>query len=149
MEWKTLNNNYHVKYEDYFLFKDEKIILNQEKYKFKCIHVGEEIIIEDEVIYNNYYHPALLQKKVELYIQLKNKNENPEKVVFEISKFNKIGDKELISLKYKSKNFDDIINGVITNDYSTFISPEDTKPFWKIELFINYYDCTKKNGGIK
>ena len=147
MEWKSLKNNYHVKYEDYFLFKNEKIILNKEKYKIINIYIGEENIIEDEVFYNNYYHPALLQKKVEIYIQLKPKTEDKKKIEieFEISTFNTIGKNELISLKYKDNKIDEIINGVIVKDYSTFIAPEESKPFWKVELFINYYSCSKKD----
>lgn len=144
MEWKTLKHNYHVKYEDYLLYdgKKERLVINTDKYKLRKIKFYDEQIIEDEVVFNNFYHPAYCQTKVEIWLVKKSSKEQEQEIDFYIQKFNQIGDNELISLKYKSKKIDKIINGVIKKDYKDYITTTK-KPYHKLELFINYYKGEK------
>lgn len=146
MEWKTLKNNYHVKYEDYLLYddKNERLVINTERYNLRKIKFYDEQIIEDEVIFQNFYHPAYCQTKVEIWLEKKSSKEQEQEIDFYIKKFNQIGDNELISLKYKSKKIDKIINGVIKKDYKDYITNVD-KPYHKLELFINYFKGEKGN----
>lgn len=75
MEWKNINDNYHVKYEDYFIVKNNLLQINTDKYYLKSYSARFIKQLEEGLIYNNYYEPDINLYELILEIYPKTKKD--------------------------------------------------------------------------
>lgn len=59
MEWKNINDNYHVKYEDYFIVKNNVLQINTDNYYLKEYKARFLKQLKEGLIYNNFYEPDI------------------------------------------------------------------------------------------
>lgn len=148
MQWKSVKDNYHIKYNDYFeIDKNNKIVINKKKYYLKDItfeYIDEIVDKKQEyefMIYGTTYldSPCLVQAKINLTIALQPKEKIKNHDIFSIHDFSHgKNPNHCIYWKQFEKKQQRIFNGEIVEDLVNLVSKKDDI-LYKLEFKINYY----------